>query len=161
MLYPSINLTGILGVASDDLSTMSIGNPSWSITGGLFGPLFNFNKNTLRIEIEEEKTKQALYTYEYTVINAFREVEDALIEVETFRDQLESVDRKYNAAKNAERLSTERYDKGVTSDLEVLEMQRTLFNVSLELSEIEQRYLNAYVKLYKVLGGGWIFEEKE
>jgi multidrug efflux system outer membrane protein len=155
MLYPSINLTGLLGVVSDELKTMSIGDPAWSISGSLFGPLFNFNKNTLRIEIEEEKTKQALFSYEYTVINAFREVEDALIEVETFKAQLASVQRKYRAAENAERLSIERYDKGVTSYLEVLDSQRTSFNVGLELSEIEQLYLNSYVKLYKALGGGW------
>jgi multidrug efflux system outer membrane protein len=147
-----------LGVVSDELKTMSIGDPAWSISGSLFGPLFNFNKNTLRIEIEEEKTKQALFSYEYTVINAFREVEDALIEVETFKAQLASVQRKYRAAENAERLSIERYDKGVTSYLEVLDSQRTSFNVGLELSEIEQLYLNSYVKLYKALGGGWNIE---
>ena len=161
MLYPAINLTGLLGVASTDLETMSTGNPAWSLSAGLFGPLFNFNKNTLRVEIEEEKTKQALYGYEFTVLNAFREVEDALIEVKTYRDQLASFERKYKAAENALRLSLERYDKGATSYLEVLDSQRTSFTVGLELSEIKQLYLNAYVKLYKVLGGGWIFEEKE
>jgi multidrug efflux system outer membrane protein len=83
-----------------------------------------------------------------------------LIEVKTYKDQIASVERKYTAAKNAERLSSERYDKGVTSYLEVLEMQQTLFDVSLELSEIEQLYLNAYVKLYKALGGGWFSTEK-
>jgi multidrug efflux system outer membrane protein len=159
MLYPAINLTGILGVASSDLETMSTGNPAWSLSAGLFGPLFNFNKNTLRVEIEEERTKQALYGYEFTVLNAFREVEDALIEVDTYKNQLASFERKYKAAENAERLSLERYDKGATSYLEVLDSQRTSFTVGLELSEIEQLYLNAYVKLYKALGGGWNIEE--
>ncbi|MCK4559790.1 MAG: efflux transporter outer membrane subunit [Calditrichia bacterium] len=160
MLYPAINLTGLLGVASSDLSSMSTGDPAWSLSAGLFGPLFNFNKNTLRVEIEEEKTKQALYTYENTILLAFREVEDALIEVETYKEQLASVDRKYKAAKNADRLSKERYDKGVTSYLEVLETQRTLFKVGLEHSELEQAYLSSYVRLYKALGGGWISEEE-
>jgi len=158
MLYPAINLTGILGLATAELSDVSTNDPAWSLSAGLLGPLFNFNKNTLRVEIEEEKTKQALYNYEFTVLNAFREVENALIEVETYRDQLASFTRKYKAAENAERLSLERYDKGVTSYLEVLDSQRTSFNVGLELSEIEQLYLNAYVKLYKVLGGGWDIE---
>ena len=47
---------------------------------------------------------------------------------------------------------------GVTSYLEVLDSQRTSFNVGLELSQVEQTYLNAYVKLYKALGGGWDIE---
>jgi multidrug efflux system outer membrane protein len=158
MLYPAINLTGILGLATAELADVSSDDPAWSLSAGLLGPLFNFNKNTLRVEIEEEKTKQALYSYEFTVLNAFREVENALIEVETYRDQLASFERKYRAAENAERLSLERYDKGATSYLEVLDSQRTSFNVGLELSEIEQLYLNSYVKLYKALGGGWDIE---
>jgi len=44
----------------------------------------------------------------------------------------------------------------VTSYLEVLETQRTLFNVELERSEVKQQFLTAYVKLYKALGGGWL-----
>ena len=158
MLYPSISLTGILGLATAELADVSTDDPAWSLSAGLLGPLFNFNKNTLRVEIEEEKTKQALYNYEFTVLNAFREVQNALVEVNTFRKQLASFKRKYRAAENALRLSLERYDKGATSYLEVLDSQRTSFTVGLELSEIEQQYLNAYVKLYKALGGGWDIE---
>jgi multidrug efflux system outer membrane protein len=158
MLYPSISLTGILGLATAELADVTTDDPAWSLSAGLLGPLFNFNKNTLRVEIEEEKTKQALYNYEFTVLNAFREVQNALVEVNTFRKQLASFKRKYRAAENALRLSLERYDKGATSYLEVLDSQRTSFNVGLELSEIEQQYLNAYVKLYKALGGGWDIE---
>jgi multidrug efflux system outer membrane protein len=156
MLYPSISLTGLFGVASTELSQLTTGDPAWSVSAGLLGPLFNFNKNTLRVEIEEEKTKQALYEYEYTVLTAFREVDDALVEIESYKEQTAAVQRKYTAAQNADRLSLERYDKGVTSYLEVLESQRTLFSVGLELSEVEQNYFNAYVKLYKALGGGWL-----
>jgi multidrug efflux system outer membrane protein len=158
MLYPAINLTGILGLATAELADVNSEDPAWTLSGGLFGPLFNFNKNTLRVEIEEEKTKQALLIYEFSVLNAFREVEDALIEVETYREQLASFERKYKAAENAERLSLERYDKGATSYLEVLDSQRTSFTVGLDLSEVEQLYLNSYVKLYKALGGGWDIE---
>jgi multidrug efflux system outer membrane protein len=53
-------------------------------------------------------------------------------------------------------LSKLRYDKGATSYLEVLDSERTLFAVGLELSELEQVNHNAYVKLYKALGGGWL-----
>jgi len=45
-MYPSTSLTGILGLASSDLSTLTDGAASWSLSGGLLGPLFNFNKNT-------------------------------------------------------------------------------------------------------------------
>jgi multidrug efflux system outer membrane protein len=70
------------------------------------------------------------------------------------------VTRKNDAAKNANMLSKLRYDKGATSYLEVLDTERTLFSVGLEQSELQQQYRNAYVKLYKALGGGWLSEEE-
>jgi hypothetical protein len=113
-----------------------------------------------RVEIEEARTQEALYFYEQTVLTAFREVEDALAEVRTYRVQLSAVENQQKAAKNANMLSNERYDKGVSSYLEVLETERSLFNVQLQLSELQQLYLNAYVNLYKALGGGWITKEE-
>jgi multidrug efflux system outer membrane protein len=157
---PAVNLTGILGLASPELSELTSGDPAWSISGSLFGPLFNAGRNKRRVEIEEERTKQAVYGYENTVLLAFREVEDALVGVETYKQQIAAVDSKLKAAQNAAYLSSERYDKGVTSYLEVLETQRTLFNVELERSEVKQQYLSAYVKLYKALGGGWLSPEE-
>jgi multidrug efflux system outer membrane protein len=159
-MFPSISLTGLFGLASDDLSTLTEGNPAWSISGSLLGPIFNFGKNTSRVEIEEARTEQALYQYENTVLNAFREVEDALVDVQTFKEQLKSIERQYLAAKNAAMLSRMRYDGGVTSYLEVLESERTLFNAELQLSEIRQQTFNSYIKLYKALGGGWITKDE-
>jgi multidrug efflux system outer membrane protein len=158
--FPSITLTGLLGVASSELSSVTTDGGVWSVGGSLMGPLFDFKKNLQRVEIEKEKTKQALYRYENRVLFAFREVADALNEVQTYKKQISSVERKFIAAKNANTLSKMRYDKGVTSYLEVLDTERTLFDVGLELSELKQQFYNAYVKLYKALGGGWLSKEE-
>ncbi|MBC8431088.1 MAG: efflux transporter outer membrane subunit [Desulfobacterales bacterium] len=158
--FPSITLTGLFGAASSELSSVTTDGGVWSVGGSLFGPLFNFNKNIERVEIEKERTRQTLYFYENRVLNAFREVADALNEIQTYKRQISSVERKYTAAKNAAFLSKLRYDKGVTSYLEVLETERTLFSVGLELSELKQQFYNAYVKLYKALGGGWLSKEE-
>ena len=158
--FPAITLTGVLGVASTELSSITTEGGAWSIGGSLLGPIFEFNKNIRRVEIEEAKTQQALYRYENTVLTAFREVEDALVEVETFKKQIFAVGNQRKAAKNANELSKERYDKGVSSYLEVLDTERSLFNAELNLSELRQQYLNAYVKLYKALGGGWVTKEE-
>ncbi|MCK4561636.1 MAG: TolC family protein, partial [Flavobacteriaceae bacterium] len=64
------------------------------------------------------------------------------------------------AASNASFLSRERYYQGVTSYLEVIENQRVEFDARLAYSENYQRLLNAYVDLYKSLGGGWISQEE-
>jgi len=159
--YPSISLTGILGIASDDLSTLTDGGLGWAVGGSLLAPLFNFNKNSARVEIEEAKTRQALFNYEKTVLNAFREVEDALVDIDTYKRELEAKRRQIAAAKNAESLSRMRYDQGVASYLEVLDSERTLFNSALELSQAKQSYLTTFVRLYKALGGGWISKEEK
>ncbi|MHC4309097.1 MAG: efflux transporter outer membrane subunit [Planctomycetota bacterium] len=158
--FPSISLTGIAGYASPDLDELISEGDAWSVGGNLFAPIFDFDKNKLRVVIEEEKTKQALYRYQNTVLIAFKEVDDALREVHTYDDQIASVERQRDAAENAASLSKMRYDKGVTSYLEVLETERQLFSAGLELSEVKQQYLNAYVRLYKALGGGWLSKEE-
>jgi multidrug efflux system outer membrane protein len=159
--FPSISLTGTLGVASTEIGSITNEGGVWSIGGQLLAPIFDFGKNKRRVEIEDEKTRQALYQYEATVLTAFREVEDALVTIATLRKELTATDRQQKAAKNANTLSKQRYDKGVTSYLEVLDTERTLFSAELQLSELRQQYLSAYVSLYKALGGGWLTREAQ
>ena len=156
MRLPAITLTGSLGVATTELADMVTDGGVWSVGGQLLGPLINFGKNKRRVEIEEQKMQQALYQFENAVLIAFREVEDALVEISTYRDELSALERQQEAALSANKLSKERYDKGVTSYLEVLETERALFNAELQLSELQRLYRNAFVNLYKALGGGWI-----
>ncbi len=156
--WPAISLTGTLGVASTELDTITVDGGVWSVGGQLLGPVFNFGQNKRRVEIEEAITQQFLFEFENTVLTAFREVEDALVEIQTYRQELAALDRQLKAARNANKLSKERYDKGVSSYLEVLDTERTLFNTDLSQSETYQLYLNAYVNLYRSLGGGWVTE---
>jgi len=158
--WPAISLTGALGGASTELGSLAIDGGIWSAGGRLLGPVIDFGKNIRRVEIEEQKMQQSLYLFENTVLNAFREVEDALIEIVTYREELAAIDRQQKASKNANKLSKERYDKGVSSYLEVLDTERTLFSADLQLSQLQQEYINAYVGLYKALGGGWVDQEE-
>ena len=157
---PAISLTGLAGIADSDIAGETTDGRVWRAGAGLFGPLFEFGKNLRRVEIEEARTRQTLYFYENSVLTAFREVEDALVQVDTFKRQVDVVSRQVKAAHNANVLSKERYDLGVTSYLEVLETERQYFSAELELSELYQQRLNAYVRLYKALGGGWITPEE-
>jgi outer membrane protein TolC len=67
----------------------------------LLGPIIDFGKNKRRVEIEEQKTQQALYSYENTVLTAFREVEDARVEIDTCQQELTAIERQQAAAKSA------------------------------------------------------------
>jgi outer membrane protein, multidrug efflux system len=152
---PNISLTGLLGVASDELSTLTASPVAWNLGSSLLAPLFNFNRLQRQVDIAESQYEQALLAYERTVLDAFRSVEDVLIEISTLKEELEARQAHVTAALNAQRLSQARYDQGITSYLEFLESQRQAFESELNYVGTRQQLLTAYAQLYKVLGGGW------
>lgn len=154
-MLPNVSLTGLLGAASNELSTLTDGPLAWNVGGSIFGPLFNFGRLQRQVNIEESKTNQTLLAYERTVLDAFRSVEDALVEITTLKEQLKARQERLDASLNAQYLSGERYDKGVTSYLEFLESQRQAFEAELNYTETRRELLDAYVNLYRALGGGW------
>lgn len=161
MRFPSISLTGIFGAASPELgSLLSSNSLGWSAAAGIVGPVFEFGKNKRRVEIEKFRTEQAMYGYEQSILLALADVDDALVSLQTNEQALLAVNRQMKAAMNANLLSRERYDGGVTSYLEVLDSERTLFNAELLASSTYRTQLISYVQLYKSLGGGWITPEE-
>ena len=154
--WPSLSLTAALGRASDELSGLNNGTArAWDVGTGLFAPIFNSGQLKAQAQAQRERTTQALLTYEGAVRQTLREVEDALVEVRTRRDELTARSRQVTAARNALRLSRARYDGGLVNYLEVLEADRSLFNAEIEQSAARAAALVAMVRLYQALGGGW------
>ena len=158
--YPSISLTGRYGAESTDLSDLNSGDAeTWNIGANILAPIFNSGQLKAQAEAARERAKQSVLAYEGTLQQSFREVEDALVAVRTYRDENAAQTRRALAAKNAARLSRARYDGGVVDYLEVLDTERTLFNAELAQTETLQLFYNAIVRLYAALGGGWSVEE--
>lgn len=153
--WPSLSLTGTLGFASNDLSDLTDTGDIWNLDAALFAPLFNAGRNKRRVEIERARADQALQTYELSVLLAFAEVEDALAAVRTLADEYLARSEQVIAARSASTLSRARYDGGVTSYLEVLDLERSLFRAEIAASQVRRAQLVAVVDLYKALGGGW------
>jgi multidrug efflux system outer membrane protein len=154
--FPSLSLTGTLGLASDDLSGfISSDNKTWGLSAGLIAPVFNAGRNKRRVEVEVARTEQALLNYEQTVLQALREVEDSLVAIHTFEREVLARENQQKAAASAAMLSRARYDGGVTSYLEVLESERSLFRAELLSSSTHREQLVSLITLYKALGGGW------
>jgi len=156
--WPSLSLTGLFGLQSQELSRFTSG-ATWSIGANLVAPLFEFGKNKRRVEVERTRTEQAILGYEAAVLDAFREVEDALVAIRTLREEYEARRWQLDSSQEARRLSRARYDGGVTSYLEVLDIERSLFQAQLDASRTLQEHLSAIVDLYAALGGGWNPEE--
>lgn len=154
--FPSLSLTGFLGVASPELSAISSGDAFLgSITGQLAGPIFRFGQNKRRVEGEKEVAKQFGYQYELTVIKAFAEVENSLAQVRTYKNEYQARSSQVMATEKTLKLSKALYDNGYTSFLQVLDSERELYSAEYDKSIALQNQLIATVMLYKALGGGW------
>jgi multidrug efflux system outer membrane protein len=153
--FPSFSLTTALGVKSTSLGEVTATKTFLSFGANLFGPLFNTGKNKARVEVERARTEQLLNQYEQIVLNAFREVEDALVAAETYRAEHEARLRQVDAAGEAREVAQALYDGGLLSYMEVLDLQRSLFGAQLKATESLQLHHSSIVQLYRALGGGW------
>ena len=157
---PSISLTGVLGAASSELSSFFTGGAAWSIGASLVSPLFHWREKSNRLKIERSRYTSAVHNYDNVVLNALREVEDALVAIQTLKVEQEAYQRRVNASLSAMAHSGERYNKGVATYIEYLESQRQALDSQLALVGVKQQLLTAYIQLYKSLGGGWGTEQE-
>ena len=102
--------------------------------------------------------QQALFRYQQAIQNAFREVNDALVDQNRTREQLASQRMQVATLKDYTRIARLRYEEGYTSYIEVLDAERSLFNAELSQTEVQGVLFQALVGLYKAMGGGWINE---
>jgi multidrug efflux system outer membrane protein len=159
--WPSLNLTGLLGVASTDLLSLNAIGLTWSASADILGPLFQFGQNKRRVEMARQNALMSLIDYEKTVQQAFKDVEDALVSISTYREEVAVQESRSETAIESESLSYVRYNEGSTTYLEVLEQQRQSFSSRLQVLTARLNLLNSYILLYKALGGGWLSPEEE
>ena len=153
---PTLSVSGILGLESNRSQDLFNGHAkTWMISPSFTGPLFDFGKSAYQVEAAEAMTRQAKASFEKTVLNAVQEVEDALASIDGYKRAYEAYEKEVVAARNAARLSRARYDDGVTTYLEVLDIERSLFAAELGASSAKKSYVNSLITLYKALGGGW------
>jgi outer membrane protein, multidrug efflux system len=165
--------TARIGVAKSDffprvfLSGAAVGgniliDGSWIGPQGLFSvgpqvrlPIFNTGRTAAGVRSAEAQAQAAVFQYQQTIQQAFREVADALVEQRKrreFRVQQEALSR---AAEDTSRLAEIRYKGGVSPYLEVLDSERQAFDAELGLVRAFRDELLAVVRLYRALGGGW------
>jgi multidrug efflux system outer membrane protein len=154
--FPKIGLTAFLGKVSPELSAFTLGGANaWGLAAEATGPLFEGGRLVGQYHQAKGFRKEVELRYRLMVLNAFREVSDAL---ESRRQLAELRDRQahqVNSLETAVKLSSERYVAGRASYYEVLESQQQLFPTQLNLARTHRDQLLTVVALYKALGGGW------
>jgi NodT family efflux transporter outer membrane factor (OMF) lipoprotein len=150
---PSISMT-----ARGGTSSFALGNLLKSFTFGLL-PSINFPifdpSVQARIKSTEARTQVAENEYRRTVISAFEEVENALVNLDAHRRQRVELQQQSEQLKIVAATVEAQLKEGMVSQLEVFEAERTLLSSQLALLANHQQILSDTVTLYKALGGGW------
>ncbi len=157
LYFPTISLTGAFGTASTDLSDLFTSpSKAWNFGVPLTVPIFTAGRIGGEVKGAEAFQQQLLYGYLQAVQNGLREVDDALVERAKSDQRLQSLGRQVAALENYARLARMRFDEGVTSFLEVLDAERSLFNVELSRTAGQNTLFRSLIAIYKAMGGGWV-----
>jgi multidrug efflux system outer membrane protein len=155
--FPSISLTGALGVSSGEIGKLFTPDAGiWSAGAQLAQPLLNFGRTSGQVKQAEARQQQALYQYQQTILTAFREVEDALIKTTKGREQFEAQKRQLVSLGEYDRLARLQFDAGTSSYLQVLDADRSLFAGKLDKTRTHYDLLVSLISVYKAMGGGWV-----
>ena len=107
------------------------------------------------IKAQEAIQEQYLPRYESSVLNAVREVRNALTDYQKEIERRASLTKAVEAAQEAQRLAMNRYRSGLSNFINVLDAQRSLLLLQEQLALSEGTVSQNAVRLYKALGGGW------
>jgi multidrug efflux system outer membrane protein len=153
---PKVTLTGAGGYAalqSSDLFNQS--SRLWSIGPTITGPIVTFGRKDRDIEIAQARYREALALHRDSVLNAFRDVENALSGISNLDQVLMAQRKSSDAADEASRLTKLRYDAGLVSFFEIIDTQREGLQEKRALSQTRAARQQATVQLIQALGGGW------
>jgi outer membrane protein TolC len=117
--------------------------------------LLDFGKLDALIDIQEMKTHELLVNYKKTVVVAVEDVDQAVKQYRFDQAQLKALDVALTASRRAVDLAMERYDRGVTDFLNVLDAQRQEYALEDQYAVAQEAVVLQYIAFYKALGGGW------
>jgi NodT family efflux transporter outer membrane factor (OMF) lipoprotein len=168
-LYPQFFLFGTIGWRSSDatsrISQSSLGDIFnykslfWSAGPGFNWDLFNYGRIKNRVRVEDARFQQLVVAYKNTVLNAQREVEDALVAYARSGEEEQFLRNSVTAAERSVEISLLQYREGIVDYQRVLDSQRALANQSDRLTEVSGQVGANLVATYKALGGGWQVRE--
>lgn len=157
-LFPKISLSAFLGLRNTTMEELFESSAfSYGTAANLLQPLLNFGRIRVGIDLAEAKQKEAYLAYEKAVLEALRETETALTRYLKEEARRQTLARAVTDQRESVRLSQLRYQEGVISFLDVLDVldaQRALYIAEIELARSEAEASTDLIAVYKALGGG-------
>jgi NodT family efflux transporter outer membrane factor (OMF) lipoprotein len=155
-LFPSLVLTAAGGAQGGPRSGSGI-PITWigSLGPSINAPILDFGALDASIEIADYRAHELATVYKQTILVAVQQVDEANATYRGYRLSLRSLDTAIDAARQATKVATERYDRGLTDFLNVLDAERQQFALEQQRAEVVRLAGDSFVTLYKALGGGW------
>jgi len=154
--FPTFGLTALYGGEAGTIgNTFKQGFSIWNIIGSASGPIFQGGRLLEQYEDQKAFWDQTISQYQATIVQAFREVSDALVAESELVGERVAREKQVTALKEAVELSLLRYRGGRASYLDVLDAEQQLYPAEVALAQTQRDQLDAVVTLYKALGGGW------
>jgi outer membrane protein, multidrug efflux system len=157
--FPQISLSGSTGGSFGETSLAGVTSGAtsglWSYAAGLAQPIFTGGRLRSTLHLAESQEREALIAYRQTIQKAFGEVSDALIGYQKTREFRARQEQSVKTLQEAVRISRLRYRGGITTFLEVLDNERSLYSAQLTLAQVQTSEYESLVTLYRTLGGGW------
>ena len=154
--YPSFKIGGTLGLASVTLGALTSGSSVLtSLLANMTMPIFEGGALLAQVRGQQAALDQAHSAYQAAVLQALRDVEDALVALQGDRDRLAHLQMAAESAANALLLARDRYSTGLVDFQTVLDTLRTQLTTQESVANATTDLGTDYVRLYKALGGGW------
>jgi multidrug efflux system outer membrane protein len=157
LYFPQFSITGALGSVSTTFGNFLTGPAStWALIGGVTGPIFTFGAIQGQVMSAEAQTRAATEFYQQTILNAFRETNDALTGSQEKVVELQAQQERVASLREFARLSKLRFDRGIASYLDVLVAENELFAAELAAVRVQAERYAQLVNVYQAMGGGWV-----
>jgi NodT family efflux transporter outer membrane factor (OMF) lipoprotein len=154
--YPQFTITATGGLQSIDINQWFNANSLFAnIVGGLSQPIFNQRQIRTRHEVAKAQQEQAYIQFQQSIINASKEVSDALAQYNNETTKLSIREKQVDALTKAADYSDELLEYGLVNYLEALTAKATALSSELDIADNKYRQYQAIINLYKALGGGW------
>ena len=154
--FPNISLTSLGGASSNQLqSVFSNKSGYWYVAASLSEPIFDGGRIRNNYHLSQAQQQEMLLEYRKSILNALRDVSNALVSYKETRETREQKAAQVTSAADAVRLARSRFSGGNTSYLEVLTTDTDLYDAQLSLAQAQEKEAVSLVELYAALGGGW------
>jgi NodT family efflux transporter outer membrane factor (OMF) lipoprotein len=155
-LFPKFSLTGAAGFESVSTSDwFTAGSRFWSLGPTVQWRIFDAGRIRANIRVQNARQEQALANYEKAVLNAFEEVEDALVGYAKQQERLRLLADAVHSSQDSLQMANQLYAKGLASFINVLDAERSVYQAEDALAQSDRAVSQNLIALYKALGGGW------